>query len=638
MSVLALESAIITHGMPAEAITELMATVDERCRSRGVLPAIFFVWHGRLKVTAAACATAHLAELSAAKSHRVVKLSSRDLPLALGDPATSGGTTIAATATLASSLGIPVFVTGGFGGVHLGGESTMDVSADLAAMSHAAGLIVVCAGVKAILDVGRTLEVLESLEVPTIAFGTDDWPGFIARTSGHRAPARVDTVADLLRVRDALTVVGSRAGLMVATPIPAADEVPFPVVRAATEAALAASGSLSGQDVTPVLLAELVRRTDGASLRANQVLFLHNLDLGINVALADAASSSSSSSSSHSVLVAGGAALDTTATVPGLPRRFPHDSLPGAVRSSVGGVGANVATAAAAAAPAGTVVSFATVLGDDEAGATVARLLGRRRVRLLHPLAVGTPTCRYLAIASDADVALGVADFSSLDDSPPSAWEPAAAAAAAGDAVVVVIDANLPLPVAQCVARGAVAGARMLWLEPVSATKAQSRVAPLLTWLGTQAAAAPATPLPLIVLSPNVTEILALAAGRAPSARAAASATVATVRGAAQRVIAAAGAAGPRLVVIVTGGPKGALVVRQADASSTWIAPPRVVGAAGGRASGAGDALAGALAARWAGEASVAEWETLLRTVGLPAAAAHVAGTAGGDEAHLARL
>lgn len=211
-------------------------------------------------------------------------MSIRDLPYVVSRGA-HGATTVASTMRLAALAGIRFFVTGGLGGVHRGAESSFDVSADLTELSGT-DVTVVCAGVKSILDIGLTLEKLETLGVPVLGYGTDDFPSFFSRSSGFRVPMRVDSPAEVASLTEAKWELGLSGGVVVANPIPANDEIPAERMASVIERALADMGAagVSGKDATPYLLGRIVEITDGASLEANIALVEHNARLGAAIA------------------------------------------------------------------------------------------------------------------------------------------------------------------------------------------------------------------------------------------------------------------------------------------------------------------------------------------------------------------
>jgi pseudouridine-5'-phosphate glycosidase len=280
--VVALESTIISHGMPYPQNVQTAVEVETIVRELGATPATIAVLDGHARVGLDAEALELLAT-----NPDISKVSVRDLPYAIAR-GTHGATTVAATMRLASLAGIGVFVTGGLGGVHRGAQQTFDTSADLTELATT-NVAVVSAGVKSILDIGLTLEALETLGVPVLAYGTDEFPAFFSRRSGHPAPMRVDTPQEVAAVMAAKWDLGISGGLAVACPIPAEDEIPADEINRIIEQALTDARGVSGKDVTPFLLARIVEMTGGASLTANIALVKNNARFGSEVAAAYAA-------------------------------------------------------------------------------------------------------------------------------------------------------------------------------------------------------------------------------------------------------------------------------------------------------------------------------------------------------------
>jgi pseudouridylate synthase len=281
--VVALESTIITHGMPYPDNLAMARGVEDVIRTEGAVPATIAVIAGRLKAGLDAGDLERLGEAAG-----VVKASSRDLATVMVR-GQSAGTTVSATMRIAEIAGIAIFATGGVGGVHRGAGETFDISADLIELGRTP-TAVVCAGVKAILDIPKTLEVLETQRVPVIGYGTDDFPAFYSRRSGERLDQRVDTPEELARVIRLHRMLGSGTGLMVANPIPEAealdgDDIDQAVDRAVAEAA---SRGIAGKPVTPFLLARINEITAGRSLRANIVLVRNNAAVAARAAVAHA--------------------------------------------------------------------------------------------------------------------------------------------------------------------------------------------------------------------------------------------------------------------------------------------------------------------------------------------------------------
>jgi pseudouridine-5'-phosphate glycosidase len=283
LPLVALESTIVTHGMPFPQNLETARAVEAEIRAADAVPATIAVLDGRLHVGLTA------AELDAlAQATGMLKLSRADLAVALATRR-SGSTTVAATMIAARLAGIATFATGGIGGVHKGAETSFDISADLQELAQTA-VTVVCAGPKAILDIPKTLEVLETLGVPVIAVGQDAVPAFWSRDSGLAAPLRLDdpaAIAASLRMRRTLGLPG---GQLVLNPIPAEAEIPRgaidPVIARAQADAEAAG--LAGKAVTPFLLDRIFSLTEGRSLAANIALIRGNARLAARIAVADA--------------------------------------------------------------------------------------------------------------------------------------------------------------------------------------------------------------------------------------------------------------------------------------------------------------------------------------------------------------
>ncbi len=280
--IVALESTIISHGLPRPDNLRVAREIEAAVRSGGAVPATIAMIGGEPHIGLDDAALRRIAE-----GDTVIKVSVRDVAV-LAARRGDGATTVAATAHLASAAGITVFATGGLGGVHRGARDSWDESADLMALSRT-GVLVVCAGVKSILDVGATLERLESLNVGVIGYRTDRFPGFYLADSGHPVGWRVETpqqVADVLRARRRLGTDGY--GLVLANPIAPADEMDRALHDRVLAAALVAAeaAGVHGKDVTPFLLDVFHRETHGASLSANVALVLSNARLAAEIAAA----------------------------------------------------------------------------------------------------------------------------------------------------------------------------------------------------------------------------------------------------------------------------------------------------------------------------------------------------------------
>jgi pseudouridine-5'-phosphate glycosidase len=279
--VVALESTIISHGMPYPRNVQMAREVEAIVRSNGAVPATIAVLGGVPRVGL----TDDALELLGSDPD-VVKVSVRDLPYVVAR-GLHGATTVAATMRLASLTGIRVFVTGGLGGVHRGAPQSFDVSADLTELGQTS-VAVVSAGVKSILDIGLTLETLETLGVPVLVDGADEFPSFYSRSSGFAAPMRVDGPAETAAVLQAKWSLGLPGGVVIAHPIPVEDEIPTAEIGGIIDRALADADRLgvTGKEITPYLLGRIVEITGGASLTANIALVKANAAFGAAVAVA----------------------------------------------------------------------------------------------------------------------------------------------------------------------------------------------------------------------------------------------------------------------------------------------------------------------------------------------------------------
>ncbi|MCV2890070.1 pseudouridine-5'-phosphate glycosidase [Ruegeria aquimaris] len=277
--VVALESTIITHGMPYPQNVDTARLVEQDIRDAGAVPATIAVIEGRLHV---GLDPERLAALGQAKG--VAKLSRADMAACMATGGT-GATTVAATMIAARHAGIEVFATGGIGGVHKGAETSFDISADLHELAQTP-VTVVAAGAKAILDLPKTLEVLETLGVPVIAYGQDSFPAFWSSTSDLPAPLRMDDAASIARAHAMRRALGLPGGQLVANPIPAADQIAAeelaPIIARAQ--AQADAQGVSGKAVTPFLLQAIFEATEGRSLTANIALVRNNARLAAAIA------------------------------------------------------------------------------------------------------------------------------------------------------------------------------------------------------------------------------------------------------------------------------------------------------------------------------------------------------------------
>lgn len=277
--VVALESTIITHGMPFPQNVEAARAVEAEVRKGGAVPATIAVMGGRIHIGLSNAALDQLGQ-----TPHAMKLSRADLPACVAMGAV-GATTVAATMICAAMAGISVFATGGIGGVHRGAELSFDISADLVELGISP-VTVVAAGAKAILDLPKTLEVLETQGVPVIAYGQDDFPAFWSRSSGMKAPLRMDEAAQIAAAHLMRQTLGLKGGQLVANPIPEAAEIPLEEIMPVVERALqeAEAQGIAAKQVTPFLLDRIFELTEGKSLASNIELVLNNARLAAAIA------------------------------------------------------------------------------------------------------------------------------------------------------------------------------------------------------------------------------------------------------------------------------------------------------------------------------------------------------------------
>jgi len=279
-AVVALESTIITHGMPYPENIECAKKCEAIIRDCGAIPATIAILDGRIK---AGLTAEQLDRLATAGD--VIKCSRRDLPYVISTRR-CGAATVSATMIIASRAGIRFFATGGVGGVHRGAEKSMDISADLIEL-HTTDVCVISAGIKSILDIGLTLEYLETHGVPVVAYGQDDFPAFYTSSSGHKAPLRLDSPAEVADMMEVKWALGLSGGAIIGNPIPKEHSIPKEEIDAAIDAALNKANKLdiTGKDITPFLLEQIAGITDGRSLEANMHLVQNNARLAAEIAV-----------------------------------------------------------------------------------------------------------------------------------------------------------------------------------------------------------------------------------------------------------------------------------------------------------------------------------------------------------------
>ena len=279
--VVALESTIISHGMPYPQNVETAKNCERICRENGTVPATCAVIGGKI------CAglTEEQIDYLGREGQKVTKASRRDLPM-LAAKGMDGATTVAATMIAAGMAGIRVFATGGVGGVHRGAETTMDISADLEELAQTP-VCVVCAGAKSILDLNLTMEYLETKGVPVVGFGTDELPAFYTRKSGIKVPWRLDDPKEIAAAIRASQAMGYPGGMLVVNPIPEEYSMDADVINKAIDDAIeqAKEKGIKGKETTPFLLAKIKDLTDGSSLDANIQLVYNNVRLAAKIAV-----------------------------------------------------------------------------------------------------------------------------------------------------------------------------------------------------------------------------------------------------------------------------------------------------------------------------------------------------------------
>ena len=285
-AVVALESTIIAHGMAYPANVETALAVEQVVRDHGAVPATIAVLGGKLK----AGLSRDEIERFGREGPGIMKVSVRDLPFVAGR-GLDGATTVAATMRIAAMAGIPVFATGGMGGVHRGAGETFDISADLTEMTRS-NIALVTAGAKAILDLPLTLERLETDGVPVIGYRTGEFPAFYSRSSGLKVPMRAETPDEVAAIMRSKWDLGLSGAVVVANPIPEGAEIPAAEIEPVIAVALAEADRLGirGKDITPFLLSEIVQATEGRSLQANIALVKNNAKVASEIAVAFAQS------------------------------------------------------------------------------------------------------------------------------------------------------------------------------------------------------------------------------------------------------------------------------------------------------------------------------------------------------------
>jgi pseudouridine-5'-phosphate glycosidase len=278
--VVALESTIISHGMPYPKNVETALNVEKIIRDKGAVPATIAILSGKLKVGLTEEEIEYLG-----KAPNVIKASRRDIPYIVSKKL-DGATTVASTMIVASLAGIKVFATGGIGGVHRGATETFDISADLEELANT-NVAVVCAGAKSILDIGLTLEYLETHGVPVVGYQTEEMPAFYTRKSGYKVDYKLDTPEEIAKMLKAKWDLGLNGGMVVANPIEEQYQMDYDIITNAINKAVkqADENGIKGKDTTPFLLAKVKEITGGDSLESNIMLVYNNASLGAKIAV-----------------------------------------------------------------------------------------------------------------------------------------------------------------------------------------------------------------------------------------------------------------------------------------------------------------------------------------------------------------
>lgn len=278
--VVALESTIISHGMPFPFNVETALAVEDAIRQKGAVAATIGIISGRIKVGLSEEEIYHLA-----RAEGVIKVSRRDFPYVIAKKM-DGATTVAATMIIAEEAGIRIFVTGGMGGVHRGASESFDISADLEELKRT-GVVVVCAGIKSILDIGATLEYLETSGVPVITYGADYFPAFYSRSSGFPADYRSDDIEEIAEIIKTKYQLGLKGGMVIGCPVPEPFEIPLEMIESKILTALKSidERQIKGKRITPFMLDQIKDLTEGKSLKTNKRLILNNAEIGGEIAI-----------------------------------------------------------------------------------------------------------------------------------------------------------------------------------------------------------------------------------------------------------------------------------------------------------------------------------------------------------------
>ncbi|XP_074863343.1 uncharacterized protein LOC142019875 isoform X2 [Carettochelys insculpta] len=470
--IVALESTVITHGMPYPQNLSMAREVEEIIRTNGSVPATVGILTGRIHIGL------NDEELQfLAKSKNLVKVSRRDLPYVLSQ-GLSGGTTVSGTMIVAHKAGIPVFVTGGIGGVHRGGEKTMDVSADLTELGRTP-VAVVSAGVKSILDIGRTLEYLETQGVCVAAFGeSKEFPSFFSPQSGFQAPCQVQNEEEAARLIASTLALGLGSGMLITVPCPKEEAASGQVIEDAIQQALskARSTGITGKELTPFLLQKVNELTSGKSLQTNISLIQNNARVGSRIAVA-LSKIQDATRSGHlprhekvtacRPVVIGGINVDFIAKARNATILAGGQTNAGKVRRSFGGVGRNLADCLSRL---GKTPLFISATGKDEHSESISQYCRHMDMAGVRQLA-GHSTATYCAvITGSGELSLGLGDMDihqQITEQHVSKFQESLCSAP-----LVCIDGNVPVATIQYVCQIAKENQVAVFYEPTDENKA----------------------------------------------------------------------------------------------------------------------------------------------------------------------
>eukprot|EP01118_Nematostelium_gracile_P013601 TRINITY_DN5160_c0_g1_i2.p1 TRINITY_DN5160_c0_g1~~TRINITY_DN5160_c0_g1_i2.p1 ORF type:complete len:665 (+),score=151.36 TRINITY_DN5160_c0_g1_i2:56-2050(+) len=459
-AIVALESTVISHGLPFPHNFETAKEIEHIVRSGGAVPATIAILRGKIHIGLNETSLLELSQIGNA----AVKTSRRDIAVVVGTGKT-GATTVSATSLLAHKAGIQVFVTGGIGGVHRGVEETMDISADLTELGKTP-VAVVCAGVKSILDIGRTLEYLETQGVPVIGYQTNEFPAFFTARSGYGVSARLDTPEEVAKAIHANGALQLHTGMVIAVPIDPHDAADGQSIESATQQALneAKQQGISGRQVTPFILERVNQLTKGDSLRANMALLKHNAQIGTKIAVTLKVLNSKIDNVGGTIVI-GGAVYDIIAKPTG--SLIAHTSNPGTIEESWGGVARNIAEVLARL---GANPLLMTAIGNDADGITLIDSLTQFGLSTQGIYRTHSRTAKYNAVLNEkGELVAAVADMDIFNSLTPQ-WI-AKQENTLASATVIVVDSNLPQETIMELVQLAQRNQVQVWLEPTSIPK-----------------------------------------------------------------------------------------------------------------------------------------------------------------------